>query len=554
MTGGDTLFDGRRAGRQTPPLSLACPGTVTVAGHGARMTTRRQFVAGSMIAGLAVAAPSILRAQGLPGPYPFSLGVTSGDPAPDGFVIWTRLAPQPLEPHGGMLPFPVTVKWEVAADSRFATIAASGEAIAYPELGHSVHVEVTGLQPDRPYFYRFTLGSDRSTFGRARTLPPASASPAHLRFGVCGCQNYEDGLFTAYRHLAKEDLAFVFHYGDFIYEYVHRGPGYDRDGLPKPPSVRQHVGDECMDLGDYRTRYSQYLTDYDLQAARSRHCFLSTFDDHEVQNNWVSDNDGKDAVPSDAFLLRRQAAFQAWYEFMPVRRSLLPRGGVINAYRQLRYGRLAAIDLLDTRSFRTNQPCGDNFKPACPAVTASDARVMSPEEESWLVANLQRRDVAWNGIAQQVMVMDLDRRNTKDAGPDRIYNMDSWAGYQVPRRRLLSRMKGLDNVVVLTGDEHQNYAGILESDGKPVAVEFVSTSISSGGDGSDMRPGSDIILANNPQLKFINDQRGYLLCDVTPDAWASEFMVVDAVSVAGAPIRKRATATVARGEVKLGIA
>ena len=515
------------------------------------MLTRRQFVSSAAIGPLAlIGAPAILRAQGLLHAYPFTLGVTSGDSAPDGFVLWTRLAPVPTDRHGGMPMVPMPVQWEVAMDEHFATIAAAGEAIARPELGHSVHAEVGGLLPDRPYWYRFTLGGDRSPQGRARTLPLPGSSPQSLRFGVCGCQNYEDGHYTALRHLAAEDLAFVYHYGDFIYENARPGPGITPWGQALP-LVRSHVGQECFDLADYRLRYAQYLTDPDLQAARAAHSWLPSFDDHEIANNWVSDMDAKGA-PADIFLLRRQAALQAWYEYMPVRAALLPRGGATTAYREARFGDLLAMDVLDTRSYRSDQPCGDGFKPRCAGMTDRTAHVLSNEEERWLLRNMKRKTTRWNCMAQQVMMMSLDRRMTPDM-PEKIYNLDSWAGYEVPRRRILSRIKGLDNVVVLTGDEHQNFAGILDDGNRPVAVEFVSTSISSGGDGSDLRFGSDRMRANNPQVKFLNDQRGYLTCDVTPDNWRTNFMVVDRVSIPGGAITRRAVANVARGDVGISM-
>jgi alkaline phosphatase D len=149
-------------------------------------------------------------------------------------------------------------------------------------------------------------------------------------------------------------------------------------------------------------------------------------------------------------------------------------------------------------------------------------------------------------------MMPLDRRLLQSQTQP-IANLDSWAGYDAPRQRLARAMRrrngGRGNVVVLTGDEHQNHAGIIMDGDRPAAVEFVSTSIASGGDGSDLRPGSDVYLANNPALKFVNDQRGYLICDVTPDAWATQFMVMDRVSAPGGVARKRATATVARGAV-----
>lgn len=502
------------------------------------MFTRRLFL-GTAAASLA-AAPSILRAQARWKNNPFSLGIASGDLAPDGFVIWTRLAPDPLEPHGGMGTDPVPVVWEVATDEGFGTIVAKGQAVAWPELAHSVHVEVAGLKPDRPYFYRFEAGGERSVAGRARTFPLAGSAPQHLRFGVAGCQDYQAGYYTAYRHLADEDLAFVFHYGDYIYEYG-----------PDTPAVRQHASPLISSLDDYRRRYAQYKSDADLQRAHAAHPFFVTFDDHEVRNNWAGDIDDDDGAPPDVFRFRRQSAFQAWYEHMPVRRGQLPNGSALRLFRGARYGNLAAFDFLDTRQFRTNQPCADGYRVACPEVTSPKAHMISAEEEAWLTQNLKRRDARWNIVAQQVMMMSLDRRWEQENAPAKLLNLDSWAGYEVQRQRLLSRMRGLNNVVVLTGDEHTNYAGLLHDRDRPVAVEFVGTSISSDGDGQDIPGWGPKFMANNPQLKFINNQRGYLACDVTRDEWRTNFMVVDKISTPGGQLAKRATWAVARGQPAL---
>lgn len=507
------------------------------------MLSRRLFIAAAPLS--MVAAPGILRAQNVFRTFPFALGIASGDPSPDGFVIWTRLAPDPFDLHGGMVMAPMDVDWEVASDDRFATIVAKGTAVARPEVAHSVHVEVAGLQPGRPYWYRFTAGGERSFSGRARTLPAAGAAIDRLKFGVVGCQNYEDGFFGAYNHLAREDLDFVFHYGDYIYEY--RGSptsaSYWSGRLSVP--VRQHIGQTLFDLADYRQRYAQYKTDTDLQRAHAAHSFFTTFDDHEVENNWVSGISGGGS-PADMFELRRAAALQAWYEHMPVRKANMPRFGAVNAYRTARFGTLAEIQLLDTRQYRSDQACNDGFKPLCDGINDPNAQVLGAEQEAWLAKNLQRSQARWNCLGQQIMMMSLDRRRAANEDT-RIANMDSWASYEVPRQRMLSRMAGLGNVIVLTGDEHQNFVGDLVYKDKVVGTEIVSTSISSGGDGSDLRPGSDQFMAFNPELKFVNDQRGYVVCEVTPDAWLSHFQVVDKVSTPSNSMRRRATAEIAHG-------
>jgi alkaline phosphatase D len=357
---------------------------------------------------------------------------------------------------------------------------------------------------------------------------------------MAGCQDYQSGYFTAYRHLADEELEFVFHYGDYIYEYG-----------PDTPAVRQHVGPLISSLDDYRRRYAQYKADADLQRAHAAHAFFMTFDDHEVRNDWAGDMDDDDQAPPEVFRLRRQSAFQAWYEHMPVRRRQFPNGSSIQLYRSARYGNLAEFDFLDTRQFRTNQPCGDGYKMACAEVTSAKARMISAAEEAWVVRNLKRRDARWNAVAQQVMMMSIDRRSPSERAPHKLLNMDSWAGYEAQRERLLAHMRGLDNVVVLTGDEHTNYAGLLHDRDKPVAVEFVGTSISSDGDGQEMPAYGPQFLADNPQLKFINDQRGYVTCDVTPNEWRTNFMVLDKVSIPNGALRKRATWAVGRGSPDL---
>ncbi len=226
--------------------------------------SRRELMKIAWMLGAAAVAPPLLTRRLLATPffdaYPFTLGVASGDPLPDGVVLWTRLAPKPLD-GGGMPPVVVGVEWEVARDPRFQSIAQKGIALARPELGHSVHVEVSGLEAGREYWYRFRAGSEMSRTGRTRTAPPAGAPVDRIRFGVCGCSHYEQGYFTAFRRLAEEQFDFVFHTGDYIYE-----------GRPEPgraDRVRLHLGQELFTLVDYRNRYALYKSDPDLLAAHA---------------------------------------------------------------------------------------------------------------------------------------------------------------------------------------------------------------------------------------------------------------------------------------------
>lgn len=511
------------------------------------LITRRAF-AGGLATGL-LAAPTVLRGQTLFRDYPFTLGVASGDPAPDGFVLWTRLAPRPLEPQGGMPMAAVEVEWFVYADPALRTEVAKGKAIARPELAHSVHVEVTGLEPDRPYWYRFKVGRERSMNGRTRTAPAAGAPLDRLRFGVAGCQAYEDGYYTALRHLAAEELAFVYHYGDYIYEGRSNAVRLSREGW-LIPQIREPGGGELYSTDDYRRRYAVYKMDQDLQAAHAAAPWFVSFDDHEVANDWTAA--GTPWTTPDAFAFRRMAAFQAWYEHMPVRRAALPRGPDVRMHRRARYGDLLDAFILDTRQFRSTQPCDGGFGPECPGIYDPQAAVLGAEQEKWLAAGLREKPAHWSGILQQVMMMKLDRRIGKEAEP--VRNLDSWAGYHTPRERMLALLRQRGDCVVLTGDEHQNFAGELRRDGGAgdiAAVEFVATSISSGGDGADKRVGADTIMAASRELRFSNDQRGYLICDLTPARWQTEFRVIDRVSERGGAISTRAALTVERGSGRL---
>ena len=482
--------------------------------------------------------------------YPFQLGIAAGDPAPDGFVIWTRLTPRPLEIGHGMPSQPVAVKWEVATDRGFSGVVQKGEAIARPEMGHAVHVEVAGLEPGRDYFYRFIAGTERTATGRARTAPAAGSAVAQARFGVLGCQAYEQGFYTAHRKAAAEDLDFIYCYGDYIYEgrgsRTYTGSG----GTVENP--RQHFGGEIYSLDDYRRRYAQYKMDTDLQASHASTAWYVTWDDHEVANNWVGDID--DGVPPEVFLLRRQAAAQAFYEHMPLRRSAFPRGSEMQLYRRSSWGDLLDLNFLDTRSHRSDQPCDDAWATTCAGVSARDAEVLGQAQEAWLYRNLDQSRAHWKVLAQQIMVMDLDRKE----GPEPGYNLDTWAGYSIPRQRLLDRLRDrrIGNTIVLTGDEHQNYAGELYRDsrnpeGAPIASEFVTTSISSSGDGQDQRADGRRYLADNPFLKFNNAQRGYVVCDVTPERWQTEFKVLDKVSEKGGVLSTRAKLAVASGDARV---
>ncbi len=479
--------------------------------------------------------------------YPFLLGVASGDPVPDGFVIWTRLAPRPLDEHSGMPMVAVPVRWEVAEDEAFATVVRRGEAIARPELGHSIHVDVQGLRPRRPYWYRFHVaGQPPSPVGTVRTAPAAADSPERIRIGVAGCQHHEAGLFTAYRHLSKEqDLDAVFHYGDYIYERASRPLG---EGV-----VRQHVGDEIYSIDDYRRRHAQYKSDPHLQAAHAACAFAVSFDDHEVDNNWAGELD-QDGTPPEFFALRKLAALQAWYEHMPVRRAQLPGPGGITAYRRLDYGGLLRMHVLDTRSYRSDQPCNDGKLKPCPIEAHVAPTMLGASQEAWLDEGLGNSAV-WNLLAQQVLVTPYQRHNPGESAS--FTSFDTWDGYRPARARLVDaiRKRELTNVVIASGDFHRNIVSAVPEreeapDGKAAAVEFLATSITSNGDGGPLAQ-AERELSTNPHMKMINNFRGYHVFDISPKRWETSVKVMDKVQTPGGKISTMARYAVTPDQPKV---
>lgn len=515
---------------------------------GASRLTRRSFLTGA--AAFTAAALLSNRAMGAVSVppkfsgYPFSLGVASGDPLADGFVLWTRLAPRPRETGGGMPPEPVKVRWQVAEDEGMTRIVQRGETVANSAWAHSVHVEVAGLRPDRWYWYRFTCGDAASPVGRSRTMPLAGVAAERLRFAFASCQKYEVGYYTAFEHMAREDLDLVFHLGDYIYE---KGDGSN--------AVRPHGTPEIFTIDDYRARYAVYKSDPALQAAHAMAPWMVTWDDHEVSNNYANAISEKpDKYSSEEFLGRRAAAYQAYFEHMPLRRSALPSGPDMLLYRRLDFGGLASFSMLDTRQYRTDQPLGDGVKAPDPVLLDPAGTILGERQREWLFDGLAGSTTTWNVLAQQVMFARVDRM----PGPDVAVSMDKWSGYEYERRRLLRHFRDgcVANPVVLTGDIHTNWANELppdfdEAEVGSVGVEFVGTSISSSGDGEDQPDYTASLLEENPFVKYHNRERGYVRCEVTKAEWRTDYRTVPYVSRPGAPLQTRATFLVESGHSRL---
>jgi alkaline phosphatase D len=490
---------------------------------------RRDFLADlSCTAAFAATIPNVWRVTSRPKLIddPFQLGVASGDPTPSGGVLWTRLAPRPLEPEGGMDGQRATVAWEVADDDSFRTIVQQGRATAAPELAYSIHVDLDGLTPDRWYFYRFKVGDATSPVGRLRTTPLGSASTP-LKFAVASCQHYEYGYYTAYAHMAREEIDLVTHLGDYIYETA-----------AATGRTRQHVGLEIRTVEDYRRRYAQYKMDTLLQAAHERCPWIVTWDDHEVDNNYAGSFGENQMESEEQMHLRRAAAYQAWWEHQPVRVPRATSWADLNITRAFDWGALARFWVLDGRQYRSDQACSQAGDIVPCGDWASPGRTMlGQRQEQWLTNGLATSKSHWQVLANQVMVAP----NDSDPSPALRLPMDTWSGYPAARDRLLGTIaqRAPNKTVILTGDIHTHWVNELHSDfSRPdrptVAAEFVGTSITSGGDGSPT-PRNDPI-ANNPHVKWFAAQRGYFTCSVESGSWTADYHTVPFVSKPDAPL------------------
>jgi alkaline phosphatase D len=477
--------------------------------------------------------------------YPFQLGVASGDPLPDGVVLWTRLAQKPFEPDGGMRNQKAQVQWQLATDDAMRRVLRRGRALATPELAYSVHVELDGLDADREYFYQFRYGGELSPIGRTRTAPRPDASVGSLAFAFASCQAWDHGYYSAYARMAEEDLAFVVHLGDYVYEY-----GVDANGGVRNVPVPDQFRPECVTLERYRLQHALYKTDPDLQRVHQLFPWLIVPDDHEVQNDYAGLHP-EGGEPSPEFAARRAAAYQAFYEHIPLRAASVPRNGAIRLHRRVGWGDLAEISLLDTRQYRSNQVCGDGEFPRCAESLDPATTMLGRDQEQWLFDGLSASRARWNVIGNQVMVGQLDH----DRGDPRIYWHDAWDGYPTARQRLVDHLAGaaVRNPVVITGDWHSTFVNDIKRDfsdpgSATVATEFVGTSISSNDDWIVYGPYYGPMIDANPHIKFFDgDRRGYVRCRLDRERWLTDLRMVPTVKNRTAPVATFASFVVEDG-------
>jgi alkaline phosphatase D len=467
---------------------------------------------------------------------PFGLGVASGYPTPAGVVLWTRLA-------GARDAVPV--RWEVAADENMKKIVSGGQAIADPTWAHSVHIEVRGLQPNRWYWYRFAAGGAQSPVGRTRTAPAPGARPERLSFAFASCQHWEQGYFSAYRHIVADQPDLVAFLGDYIYESA-----WGKD------LVRSHGAPEPYTLADYRARYALYKSDPDLQAAHAACPWIVTWDDHEVDNDYADDR-SEDGMDRASFLARRAAAYRAYYEHMPLPERMRPDGPRMRLYTQLGWGALARFYLLDCRQYRSWQACprpgrrgGSNTVDidACPQLASPGRTMLGRRQERWLDGALAESRAVWNIVSQSTLMAQLDQQ----PGPGRRAWTDGWDGYPAARNRLLANFSSgkVRNPIVIGGDVHSFNVAELKRDfddpaSPVVASEFVGTSIT-----SQAWPQERLneLLPDSPHILYADSRfRGYTRVEVGAKAGRFDLRAMDSVQTRGAACRTLASFIVEDG-------
>lgn len=504
-----------------------------------RRTVVKAAAATAVLAGpLAAALPA--RASGQT--PAFLHGVASGDPLPDGILLWTRVTPVPdATPGSGVGPDTV-VSWVVATDKALTQVVGKGSTTATAASDHTVKADIRGLQPATDYWFRFSSGGTDSPVARTRTAPAATADISGLRFGVVTCANWEAGYLSSYRHLAaRSDLDAWLHLGDYIYEYK------TGEYAARGKVIRQHApANEIITLADYRTRHGKYKTDADLQALHLKAPVIAIWDDHEFADNaWSGGAVNHTEGAEGTWTARKAAAKQAYFEWMPVRPAI--EG---TTYRRLRFGKLADLSLLDLRSFRSQQVSGTSG-----SVDDAGRTITGRAQLDWLKAGLTASDTKWRLVGNSVMIAPfvIGSLTADLLGPLAQLldlpqggigiNTDQWDGYTHDRRELLDHLtsNNIGNTVFLTGDIHMSWANDVPVDAgtyplsRSAATEFVITSMTSDNlddivkvpEGVVSAVAAPLIEAANRHVHWVDtDRHGFGVLDITADRAQMDYYVL----------------------------
>lgn len=415
---------------------------------------------------------------------PFYHGVASGDPLTDKVIIWTRFTPDSSQTT-------VSVDWEMATDTGFTNIINSGSASTDASVDYTVKVDVTGLQENSWYYYRFKYNGAPSLIGRTRTAP--SGSVDSLRFAVVSCSDYVDGYFHGFTKLVeRNDIDAVIHLGDYIYENGAAGS----IGREHEPPYR------IVELDDYRQRYSQYRLDPELRCVHQMYPFINIWDDHELANNsWFGGAEAHDPLNDGVWEDRRTAAARVFFEWLPIRQPDL--SDTLRIYRTFKWGDLLDLYMTDTRIIGRDEMDGS-------AMDDTSRYLLGKPQLTWLSQEMKNSTAQWKIMAQQVMMAPLE---APGYGP---LSDGAWDGYRAERTRLYDTVitNNIDNFVVLTGDIHTAWANNLEDvSSNKVGVEFIGPSITTLNSPLGV-PAFTIQLAN-PHVQYMNlNDHGYYILDI----------------------------------------
>lgn len=538
--------------------------------------SRRRFLQSAAIAGTATSAGTALSHAQAPRPephpapptdaLPFLHGVASGDPLPDSVILWTRVTPSPDARPGSGLGAVTALTWQVARDPDFGDVVTQGTTTTSPEVDLTVRVDATGLAPDTTYFYRFIVADGphigrHSPVGRTHTAPAPDAPVAQLNLAVSSCANWEAGYFSAYRDMAERgrsgDLDLVVFLGDYIYEYETGGYA-GKHGVVRPHDPAW----EILTLADYRTRYGQYRTDPELQAAHAALPWVVIWDDHETANNsWREGAENHTEGQEGAWIDRRNAAMQAYFEWLPVRATSPSRQGHI--YRSLRFGTLMTLTMMDLRTYRDEQiSILDWFR------QPHDASMMGSEQFEWLIAEINRSTTNWNVLGNSIMFAPLNLASVSENPQTKCIadflgarsaeglpvNLDMWDGYAAERQRVMDAIEATGtSTLFLTGDIHSEWGNSVVNHGREIACELVCTSVSSPNADEILKLPIDNPLSTlaesyikvaNPHVRHCDlDAHGYAIAHVRPDEVDMTWLRVDDVEQPGSPIRPAHFAT-----------
>lgn len=504
-----------------------------------RRTVVKAAAATAVLAGPLAAAIPARAATEAPA---FLHGLASGDPLPNGVLLWTRVTPTAEAIPGSGLGPDTEVGWTVAKDKAFTNVVAQGTTTATAASDHTVKADIRGLEPATDYWFRFSAGGTDSPAARTRTAPAADAAVTNLRFGVVSCANWEAGYFSSYRHLAaRGDLDAWLHLGDYIYEYG-TGEYGTRDTVVRPHAPAH----EILSLADYRTRHGKYKTDADLQALHAAAPVVAIWDDHEFANDaWSGGAENHTEGTEGTWAARQAAAKQAYFEWMPVRTAIAG-----TTYRRLRFGKLVDLSLLDLRSFRSQQVAVGNG-----SVDDPDRTLTGRAQLDWLKAGLKSSDTTWRLVGNSVMISpfaigslsaDLLKPLAELLGLPKeglALNTDQWDGYTDDRRELLAHLRShaIRNTVFLTGDIHMAWANDVPVNAgtyplsASAATEFVVTSVTSDNlddlvkvpEGTVTALAAPIIQLANRHVHWVDtDRHGYGVLDITAERAQMDYYVL----------------------------